>query len=183
MLWFGMLFYYLVFQVVTWIITPLLALPFFVEDRLGWRDNGSYEAVGPRLKKWLFLFDTDDNCLDGDTNHINKYGEWPAYLRHTIWLYRNSLYGLKRIAMSAWIHFPSDIVFTGNPAVNRNNGVTGLFRARYLASPYWQFKLVKKLIGDWGVMWNFGWQLDTLVSDRRPGLAMFQFSPRIVKIK
>lgn len=183
MLWFGMLFYYLVFQAVTWIITPLLTLPCFVEERFGWQNNAISEGVGPRLKTWLWPFDTDDNCLDGDNRFLSDRLDWPAYIRHTAWLYRNSLYGLKRLAMSAYIAHPTDIVFSGDPRVNRNNGVTGLFRARYLASPYWQFKLVKKLIGDWGVMWNFGWQLDTLVSDRRPGLAMFQFSPRVVKIK
>ena len=97
------------------------------------------------------------------------------------WLYRNSLYGFKWSALAAYVGDPILISFTGDPTVNRNNGSTGIFTAQY--RDYWQWKCVKKLVGNWGIMFNFGWQLDEFLKSGQPGVALFQFSPRFVTIK
>lgn len=172
----------IVFQIITWILfTPLL--PLFVVERNGPINNGNGTWVGPRLPTWLAWFDTPDNSLDGDQNFINKYVLYPAYLRHLLWLYRNSLYGFKWTVLAyEYVPGKTSVWSSGNPSVNRNNGVTGLYRCR-TGDGYWQWKLVWKIIGNWGVMWNFGWQLDSLVPLGQRGMALFQFSPRFVRIK
>ena len=167
----------LVMQVVAWIITPLL--PLASERRYGYIKNAGYQGTGPRLKKWLSWFDTPDNSLDGDERFLreNDMGYW----QKVKWLYRNSLYGFKWSVLACFAH-PARMTCKGDPRVNRNNGITGLFRAR-TDDGYWQWKLVKKLYGNFGVMWNFGWQLDEFATGNVGGIALFQFSPRFVTIK
>lgn len=172
---------YLVLQLVTWVlITPFL--PLFAVERLGPINNGNGTWTGPRLPLWLAWFDTPDNNLDGDQNHFNRYIHFPAYLRHLFWLYRNSLYGFKWTVLAYEYRPGWTFVWTsGNPDVNRNNGITGSYHC-ITNDGHWQWKLVRKLVGDWGIMWNFGWQLDSLVPLGRGGKALFQFSPRFVRI-
>lgn len=93
MRWLLYLLIYLCMQIIAWIITPIL--PLFTENREGWLNNRTLYASGLRLVKWLSWFDTPDNSIDGDANHLNKYILYPTYLRNLIWLYRNSLYGFK----------------------------------------------------------------------------------------
>lgn len=168
---------YLVLQLITYIITPLL--PLFTEQRLGNWNNANEQRIGTRLKSWLSWFDTPDNSLEGDYNwYLNHKAN---YLNFTLWLYRNSLYGLKWGSLACTVKLPQNITFSGNPQINRNNGICGIFNARY--KDYWQYKIVKKLVGNWGTMFNFGWQLDDFVKSGKPGTALFQFSPRFCMIK
>lgn len=169
---------YLVMQVIAYLLTPFL--PLFAERRLGPADNANATAIELRLPQWLAWFDTPDNSLWGDYNW-RRGRDATRYISMVAWLYRNSLYGFKWTALACQAH-PELMTRTGNPHVNRNNGITGLFRASQPGG-YWQWKLVKKLVGDWGVMWNFGWQLDTFAALNHPGIALFQFSPRIVRIR
>lgn len=167
--------------VVALFITPLL--PLFRQYSFGLIDNANGTGVEPRLPSWLSWFMTPDNSLFGDNNWKRSHPKG-AYLDMVLWLYRNSLYGLKWGRLACTVEYNNLLEYSGNPLVNRNNGITGLFTASlYRDSEYWQWKLVKKLIGDFGVMWNFGWQLDEYVANRGTGKAMFQFSPRFVRIK
>jgi hypothetical protein len=162
-------------QVFAYIITPLL--PLFQQKRYGWIDNGNQTEIEPRLAPWLAWFDTPDNSLWGD-KHWRETNNYTGYLAQVMWLYRNSLYGFKWTVLACKV--AGEIQYSGNPNINRNNGQTGVFKAKY--SDYWQVKIVKKLFGDFGIMFNFGWQLDTYVVSKH-GTALFQFSPRFVKIK
>lgn len=166
-------------QAVAWAITPFLATKY--EMREGPLDNGNGYGEGPRLPEKYAIFDTPDNSLMGDPRWRATGHDGARWIDRTKWLYRNSLYGYKTTALAVDAD-PAKITHEGNPAVNRNNGITGTFRARS-EDGHWQYKRVQKLIGDWGLMWNFGWQLDEAVSHGRPTKAQFQFSPRFVRIK
>jgi hypothetical protein len=167
-------------QALAYIITP--ALPLFKVVRAGpANNNGVTRVAGYRLPLWLSWFDTPDNPLTGDYKWFARHGFGWSHWTMVAWLYRNSLYGFKRGPLAADVVIPSCIESFGNPAVNRNNGVTGVFRARYFG--YWQIKVVRKIIGNRGIMFNFGWQLDEFVGREVGGMALFQFSPRFVSIK
>ena len=169
---------YILLQLLAWLVTP--ALPAFGRLKESVPiDNNSKLGVGTKLPKWLSWFDTPDNTLEGDNNFLAK--NTPSYLSKVIWLYRNSLYGFKWTVLAAEVNNSTDIEYMGDPRVNRNNGVLGIFKATY--RDYWQYKIVRKLIGNYGVMFNFGWQLDEFVKSGESGKALFQFSPRFVKIK
>jgi hypothetical protein len=73
------------------IARPLsVVLALFATQQMGWCDNHSYEAVGPRLPKWLSWFMTPDNSLDGDATfeRLNP----PSYWSQVKWLWRNPAY-------------------------------------------------------------------------------------------
>lgn len=172
---------YLVMQIIAWAITP--ALPLFARPRWGLIDNANRAGIEPRLPLWLAWFDTPDNSLFGDNKWMISHPK-ATHWTMVAWLYRNSLYGFKWTTLACRVDYPNLLVWEGNPLVNRNNGVTGRFKAwRNVGSDYWQWKYVKKLVGDWGLMLNFGWQLDEFVSSKKHGNALFQFSPRFVKIQ
>lgn len=170
-----------VMQIIAWLVTPFL--PLFAEQRFGLLNNNSAAGVAPRLPLWLSWFDTPDNSLDGDDGHAGCYARYPAYLRHMLWLYRNSVCGF-RIDALGYTYIPgvTYVWSSGDPRINRNNGITGTFFC-LTGDDHWQWKCVKKLVGDFGIMFNFGWQLDGLIREKRAGIAMLQFSPRIVRIK
>lgn len=181
MRYFTYLVVYLVFQVFTWIVTPLL--PLFKESRWGLIDNASRAGIEPRLPLWLSWFDTPDNSLLGDNKWVTSHTK-ATYWTMVAWLYRNSLYGFKWSVLACRVDYPNLLIWSGDPLVNRNNGITGKFSAlRNVGSDYWQWKYVRKLVGDWGIMLNFGWQLNEFVGSRKTGNALFQFSPRVCKIK
>jgi len=166
-------------QAVALVATPVIAREY--EMREGPLDNNTGFGEGPRLPEKYAIFDTPDNSLMGDKAWQEAGHDGTKWLDRTKWLYRNSLYGYKtnQLAVDA---DPDKITFEGDPNVNRNNGVTGVFKAKS-EDGHWQYKAVKKLVGDWGIMWNFGWQLDDAVKSGVPGKAQFQFSPRFVRIK
>lgn len=82
---------YLLVQVITYIITPLL--PLFMVTRDGFLDNNNSYGDGLRLPLWLSWFDTRDNAITGDNKFYAKNP--PSYISMVKWLYRNSLYGFK----------------------------------------------------------------------------------------
>ena len=178
MRYFIYMLFYIPVQLLTYCITPVL--PLFKVWRYGGLNNNNEYGYGWRLPIWLSWFDTRDNPLSGDAGFLSRHSP-VTYSSMVIWLYRNSLYGFKWGPLAADIVVPQCIEFSGDSAVNRNNGVTGFFRARYFE--FWQLKVVRKIVGNWGIMFNFGWQLDEFVGRETGGMAMFQFSPRFVSIK
>lgn len=167
-------------QLVALILTP--ALPLFSEVRWGAVNNSSRVGYGIRLKPWLSWFDTPDNPITGDFNWLNENGV--SYWSQVRWLYRNSLYGFKWGALAAPVDQEA-LRWSGDPRINRNNGRAGVYSARM--GDYWEVKVVKRLVGNWGVMLSFGWLLsayctNTVLYKQQPK-ALFQFSPRFVTIK
>lgn len=163
---------YIPIQLLTYLITPLL--PLFAVIRYGKLDNANAEGMGYRLPLFLSWFDTPDNSLDGDSNFINKNILYPRYLRHLMWLYRNSLYGFKWSGMSMPVQ--NYWAATGNLKINYHTKEFGSFSIKQ-PNGAWQYKLVKPFLGKILVL-NFGWLLD----DHSQKRALFLFSPRLKKI-
>ena len=159
---------YLVLQLLTYLITPLLACCW--EVRKGWVDNRDHEEEGPRLWKWLSWFDTPDNSLDGDPAFLNRYLIYPRYLRHLSWLYRNSLYGFKWSVLAV----PPGRVFRVGP--DNLDYHTGTYGSTHLwnEAGAWQYKSVRPFLGRVLIL-NFGW----LLEDASQTKALFMFSPRL----
>ena len=157
----------LVMQVITWIITPIL--PLFSVRRMGWCDNHSYQAVAPRLPIWLSWFDTSDNSLGRDGNHIAAYGD--TYFSRFYGLWKNSLYGFRWTVLSMPIE--TSRMMRGNPQIDYH---TKTYGTMYIKQPNgaWQYKLVKPFLGKILVL-NLGWLLDDISQER----ALFMFSPRL----
>lgn len=164
---------YLVVQILTYIITPLL--PIFTERREGWCDNANVWCEAPRLPRWLSWFDTPDNSLKGDKNFAEEHED--TYLSRVIWLYRNSLYGFKWTVLAAPVD--TDRVFTGNTKINYKGPVFG--KLTVSCGDYWQFKIVtpSKIFKNYCWVLNFGWLLDDVDQQK----ALFMFSPRLKRIK
>ena len=165
--------------IIAFFITPFL--PAFAVWRDGPIDNNNRTGKEFRLPLWLSWFDTPDNSLFGDNNWNMTHDG--GYLSQVAWLYRNSLYGFKWGFLSAPVDQP--ITYVGDPSINRNNGKCGVFKAQM--GKYWEYKIVKKIYGNRGIMFDFGWLLNAYVSDphlvKTQPKALFQFSPRIVTIK
>jgi len=82
--------YNLFMTLVAVIIAPIL--PAFAIQQDGWLDNQSMWGRGPRLPKWLNLFMTPDNSLDGDAAFDRINGR--SYLAKVKWLWRNPAYSV-----------------------------------------------------------------------------------------
>lgn len=168
--------WYLILQLLTYLITPIL--PLFAIRAEGWSGNGKLWQEGWRLHPYLAWFDTPDNSLDGDSNHLNKYITYPRYLRHLIWLYRNSLYGFKWTVMAMEVEAEKQEV-KGDLKINHKYSRFGTLCIKQ-PNGAWQWKHISPIRWLPGKCWvlNFGWLLD----DRDKELALFMFSPRIKSI-
>lgn len=160
-------------SLIAFIAMPLLVL--FARPKEGRILNNSTTGIEPKLPSWLSWFDTFDNSLLGDSNwrekHTGKYGDKLS------WLYRNTLYGFKRDALGVSV-FGEELTFSGDPAVNTNNGVYGVFKGKM--GKAWQYKRILKL-GPKRLSIDLGWIL-TCYANTKPvekEKAMFQFSIRI----
>lgn len=171
MRYFTYLIVYLMIQVLTWIITPLL--PLFKESRWGLIDNASRAGIEPRLPLWLSWFDTPDNSLLGDNNWVKSHTK-ATYWTMVAWLYRNSLYGFKWSVLAAPAGLQKE--FDGNRSINYIGPVFGALRVK--AGRYWQWKKVIQINDAWCAVLNFGWLLD----DDGAGRPLFMFSPRLKRI-
>lgn len=157
------------------LLSPIL--PIFATQQYGWCDNRSYQAVGPRLPKWLSWFQTPDNSLDGDATFekINP----PSYLSKIKWLIRNPGYGYGNKYFSA----PYTTSYTGNPNIRDNDRAI----AGYLfchANGLFQFVWIKPIGYQRCIYVNLGWNIRGLVDPNlkpKPDQweATFAFSPRI----
>lgn len=157
------------------ILAPIL--PLFAKYESGWCDNHSYEAVEPRLFKWLSIFITPDNSLYGDATFqsINGYG----YLAEVKWLLRNPAYsfGLR------YIQAPYTTEVLGDKTIKDNdNAKAGWCLVK--ANGLFQFTWVQPIGYQRCIYCVFGWNIRHLVDDNvavknNPHMATFSFSPRI----
>lgn len=157
------------------IVAPIL--PIFAVQKMGWCDNHSYEAVGPRLPWWLGWFQTPDNSLDGDSafQKINGISYWAKVK----WLWRNPAYsyGLR------YIHAPFATSYRGNKLIRDNDNAIGgwLF---VTANELFQYVVIVPIGFNRCFMCNLGWNVRALIDGNinpqpNPYQATFVCSPRI----
>lgn len=176
-----------VMLVVTAITFPLaFILPFFAKQEEGLLDNGTKTGVGPRLPKWLSIFQTPDNSLDGDEGWRVEHWQWrfklpkplATYVGQVGWLWRNPGYGVGRIILNA----PFDVSFTGNKNVNDSPLVEGYCNVK--ANGLFQFVWVKKITDTKCLYVVVGWNIKGLInSEQKTHIATYAFSPRVSTFK
>lgn len=188
--WLATVPYMLVISALTY---PLaLILPAFAEYRYGNMDNGNEHGMGWYLPKWLSVFQTPDNPLDGDNGWMREHWQWryklPAslaiYVGHVGWLWRNPGYGVGLEQFSG--DRAVSVTYTGNKDVNDSPGVEGWCLVKTVAPHQTIFQLVwvKRISDTHCIYCNFGWNIKGLIgSPRLYYTATFAFSPRISKFK
>jgi len=160
-----------------------LFIVLFKKDEMGWVNNATAKAVGPRLIKLFTWFQTPDNSLDGDAGWEKKHSH--SWWSRVQWLWRNPFYGFAVVTFdgSSGMSYSGDLNCSPtNPGHILVKG-HGLFQWVYYKS-----------IGSKTLYLNFGWNIKALVE---PGFitpdqwhdntalikdypATFAFSPRII---
>ena len=155
------------------ILAPIL--PVFATSQEGWNDNHSYWGLGPRLPKWLSLFMTPDNSLDGDSTFQSINGL--SYWAKVKWLWRNPAYSFALRYIDTIANHP---VLSGNDAIKDNdNAVAGWCFVR--CAGLFQFTWVQPIGFKRCIYCVLGWNIrGTLHQAPSPNYqATFAFSPRI----
>ena len=155
------------------ILAPIL--PAFATSQEGWNDNHSYWGLGPRLPKWLNLFMTPDNSLDGDATFQSINGL--SYWAKVKWLWRNPAYSFALRYINTVVNQP---VLNGNDAIKDNdNAVAGWCFVR--CGGLFQFTWVRPIGFSRCIYCVLGWNIrGTLHQPPSPNYqATFAFSPRI----
>jgi hypothetical protein len=157
------------------ILAPVL--PVFATQQMGWCDNHSYEAVGPRLPKWLSWFMTPDNSLDGDATfeRLNP----PSYWSQVKWLWRNPAYSFAL----RYISVPYTTSVKGDKTIKDNDNAKAGWCLVH-ANGLFQFTSVTPIGFSRCIYVNLGWNIRGLVDDNvmpKPltWQSTFVFSPRI----
>ena len=177
------------FLVVINLIGTVLTFPLalfivlFKKDEMGWVNNATAKAVGPRLIKLFTWFQTPDNSLDGDAGWEEKHSH--SWWSRVQWLWRNPFYGFAVVTFDG----SSGMSYSGDLNCSPTEPGHILVRGHGL----FQWVYYKKL-GSKCLYLNFGWNIKALVE---PGFitpdqwhdntalihdypATFAFSPRIV---
>jgi hypothetical protein len=181
---------YIPFYLLAMLLAPVL--PLFAELRNGPIDNNSGYGVEPRLPTWLSWFDTSyDNSLWGDngwrTKHCTTY--WQSYIGMVLWLWRNPAAGFcwKVLAVPIYTDTTFTLTDSGNGVnVDKGHGTFGWFRITS-SSGYFQYRVVKRLLGDKAWTFDCGWLLDLYLKSPDAKLAqpraLFQFQPQVRTVK
>lgn len=177
-----------VMLVVTVATFPLaFILPFFATMQDGLINNGTDFGLGPRLPKWLNLFQTPDNSLDGDEGWRTEHAQWRfklpkplcAYVGMVGWLWRNPGYGVGCEVMTG---NPIVATFLGNEKVNDDPLSEGSITV--YAQDLFQFTWCKKITETKCLYFVFGWNIKGLIgSNQKTHIATYAFSPRISTFK
>ena len=160
-----------------------LLIVLFAKDEMGWVNNATAKAVGPRLSKWLNWFQTWDNSLDGDITFVAAHK--PSWWSKVQWLWRNPFYGFAVVEFDG----STGMSYLGDLATNETHYGYILVTGHGL----FQWVYTRKL-GSKTLYLNFGWNIRALVDpafitpdqwhDNREVIkdwhATFAFSPRIV---
>jgi hypothetical protein len=167
----------LLITLVAVIFAPIM--PWFATPQMGWCDNHSYQAIDPRLPKWLNWFMTPDNSLWGDFTFQKLHKGTNPYWSQVLWLWRNPAYSfaIRYLEGPFWAQVKGDNTIKDND--NAKAGwcfikINGLF----------QFVLVAPIGFSRCIYVNLGWNIRALVDpnakpDIHPYEATFVFSPRI----
>lgn len=166
----------LIFTLIAIIFAPIMVL--FATEQYGWLDNQAKTGFGYRLPKWLNIFMTPDNSLEGDAT-FEKLNP-PSYLSRVKWLWRNPAYSFALRYLNA----PYATSVYGDKTIRDNdNAKEG--KCFVKANGLFQFRYIKR-IGNSNrcILVNLGWNIMALVDDNikdKPShyQATFVFSPRI----
>lgn len=167
------------------VLAPVL--PLFATRQSGVIDNGASVGLGMRLPRWLNLFMTPDNSLEGDhgwkTEHMQwrfKYPRFSDYLGYVGWLMRNPAYNYAIRFIDGSLPTQS----TGDNTIRDNdNAKAGWLLVK--ADGLFQFTWIKPIGFSRCIYVNLGWNIRALVDpncldQRKQGYrATFTFSPRL----
>ena len=167
--------YNLLMTLVAVIIAPIL--PVFATQQDGWLDNHSIWGIGPRLPRWLNLFMTPDNSLDGDATFERLNGR--SYWSKVKWLWRNPAYSVcLRILTNPYY----TQVFGDKTIKDNDNAKAGWCFVK--ANGLFQFTVIAPIGFARCFRFTGGWNVMALVDDNIPVKpntyeATFAFSPRL----
>jgi hypothetical protein len=167
--------YNLLMTLVAVIIAPIL--PAFATQQDGWLDNHSIWGIGPRLPRWLNLFMTPDNSLDGDSTFERLNGR--SYWSKVKWLWRNPAYSV----CLRYLHNPYYTKVWGDKTIKDNdNAKAGWCFIK--ANGLFQFTVIAPIGFARCFRFTGGWNVAYLVDDNipvkvDPFQATFAFSPRL----
>ena len=166
----------LVFILLGYILAPVL--PLLATQQDGWLDNHSIWGIGPRLPKWLNVFMTPDNSLDGDATFQKINGR--SYYAKVKWLWRNPAYSFA----IRYLNAPYTTAIYGDNTIRDNdNAKAGWCFIK--ANGLFQFVYIKRIFSTSRCFYVcLGWNVRGLVDDNvlnKPDSwqATFAFSPRI----
>ena len=172
---------YAVLALLNFVLTFFVAYPFapimviFATQQDGWLDNHNIWGIGPRLPKWLNLFMTPDNSLDGDATFERNNGR--SYWSKVKWLWRNPAYGVGL----RYLTNPYYTAVKGDKTIRDNdNAKAGWCFVK--ANGLFQFTYIVSIGFSRCVMGNLGWNVRMLVDDNVPikpdtYQATFAFTP------
>ena len=152
-------------------------MPVFATQQEGYLDNAGSYGVGPRLPKWLELFQTWDNSLNGDATFESLNP--PSYWSKVKWLWRNPAPSFALRTLNA----PYSTSYKGDPTIKDNdNAKAGWLLVK--ANGLFQFKLIIPIGISRCFYCNLGWNVAILVDGNvnpKPDTwnATYVFSPRI----
>jgi hypothetical protein len=167
--------YNLLMTLIAVILAPVL--PAFATEQEGWLDNHSIWDIGPRLPRWLNLFMTPDNSLDGDATFQKLNGI--SYWAKVKWLWRNPAYSV----CLRYLHNPYYTIVKGDKTIKDNdNAKAGWCFVR--ANGLFQFTVIAPIGFARCFRFTGGWNIMALVDDNvpikpDPYQATFAFSPRL----
>jgi hypothetical protein len=158
MTWFLLLPFWLVMQILAYLLAPVL--PLFAESRWGSVENNNEKALGYRLPLWLAWFDTPDNRLEGDAGHRERTAGDSLYYAMVLWLWRNPATGFDASVLSAVLDPLAQVVVIGDPQVqDAPHGKEGYCYTTYC--DYWNLVYIKKISTTRCIKLDLGWQLKT----------------------
>jgi hypothetical protein len=167
--------YNLLMTLIAVIIAPIL--PVFATQQDGWLDNHSIWGIGPRLPKWLNLFMTPDNSLNGDATFERLNGR--SYWSKVKWLWRNPAYSV----CLRYLNNPYYTQVYGDKTIKDNdNAKAGWCFVK--ANGLFQFTWIAHIGNARCFRFTGGWNIMALVDNNIPVKpdtyqATFAFSPRL----
>jgi hypothetical protein len=152
-------------------------LPLFAANEFGWLDNHAKQGFGPRLPRWLSLFMTPDNSLDGDATFERLNGT--GYFAKVKWLCRNPAYSFALKYLSS----PYQVTVAGDISIKDNDKAKAGW-CFVTANNLFQFRWVCPIGFSRCIYCNFGHNIFALADPNITTLpdvyqATFVFSPRI----
>jgi len=167
--------YNLLMTLIAVIFAPIL--PVFSTQQDGWLDNHSIWGIGPRLPKWLNLFMTPDNSLDGDATFQAINGR--SYWSKVKWLWRNPAYSV----CLRYLTNPYKTQVWGDKTIKDNDNAKAGW-CFVTANGLFQFTWIAPIGHARCFRFTGGWNIMALVDDNvqpkpDPFQATFAFSPRL----
>lgn len=151
--WFALIIPSVIMAVVGRLVAPIL--PFFCDEQ-------GY------LPDWLSWFATDDNSMDGDAGHWERWPGtdwWSTYKRRVAWGLRNVCYGFDIDVLGVRVYPTDDWEVRGNEDASDTNGVSGTCirhchrDGKHIAFQLYYIKHYRLFGRPCCVRANFGWKL------------------------